>query len=274
MPNVLITGKRLSDRTIVDEIRTTSNGALISLDYPVAVAQGEVPGASIFGSYGEMTTAGAVTSQIIWPNGAYFLPPASGVQMSLVSTSAQDGVGGTGIRSVELHYLDANLIDRTETVILNGLTPVLTVATNIRFIQCMHMLTYGSNKKAVGTISSTNGGTTYAMISVNGVRCTSSVRMVPAGKRLYISGLSGGSSSGTAAASAVIRLCSTYLDGHDYSADSVFIPFSSAASQDNSSSLSLITPITFEAGTAVGMEVTADKAALIVGSWFGWLENV
>jgi hypothetical protein len=273
MGNVLITGKRNTDRTIVEEIRTTAEGALISSSYETAVSRGEVLGAEPFGGYGEMATVGAVTNQIIWPDGTYLVPPASGLQMSLVSTSAQDGVGGTGIRSVELHYLDDALIERFETVVMNGLTPVLTVATNIRFIQCMHMIAFGSTKAAVGLITASNAGQPYSQIIIGAVRCTSSVRMVPAGKTLYITGLSGGSSSGTAAASAVIRLCATYFDGHDYTANSVFIPFASATAQDTSVTLSLSIPLPFTAGIAVGMQTTVDKAATIVGSWFGWIED-
>ena len=241
--------------------------------YQTAVARGDIYNAQTFGGYGELTTIGSVTGQIIWPDGVYNLPPAAGVQMSLVSTSASDGVAGTGIRSVDIHYLDDLLAPQIETVVLNGTTPVLTVATNMRFIQCMHMITFGTNKKAVGTITASNGGTTYSLVAIGQVRCTSSVRMVPAGKRLFITGLCGGSSSGTAAASAIIRLTSTSFDGHDYSTDSVFIPFASATAQDGSISLVLTTPVSFLEGTAVGMETTVDKAATIVGSWFGWLED-
>lgn len=241
--------------------------------YATAVARGDVPRAFPFAGYGEITTVGAVTDQIIWPDGAYTLPPAGGIQLSIVSTSAQDGVGGTGIRSVELHYLDAALTPMTETVILNGLTPVLTVATNMRFITCMHMITYGSGKKAAGTISATNTAITYSLIAVGAVRCTSAVRMVPAGKRLFVNGLSGGSSSPNAPASAIIRICSTYFDGHDYSSDSVFIPLASAVAQDGAVTLTLPTPMVFPAGAAVGMQVTVDKAAVVVGSWFGWVED-
>lgn len=274
MANVLITGKRYSDRTIVDEIRTTSDGVLISKDYGTAVAQGEVTSAQPYSSYGELVTIGAVTNQIIWPAGTYLLPPPAGVQMSLVSTSANDTAAGTGIRSVDIHYLDNLLAEQTETVVLNGLTPVLTVATNIRFIQCLHMATFGSGKVAAGLITASNGGTTYAQITAGSVRCSSSVRMVPAGKRLYVNGLVGGSSSGTAAASAIIRLCATAFDGHDYAVDSVFIPLAAATAQDTSISLSLNTPMSFEAGTAVGLQVTVDKAATVVGAWFGWLGPV
>lgn len=241
--------------------------------YETAVSRGDVYNAEPFGGYGEISTAGAVTDQIIWPDGAYTLPPAVGVQMSLVSTSASDAAAGTGIRTVDIHYLNASLVPQVETVTLNGLTPVLTVATDIRFIQCMHMRTYGSGKKAAGTITATNTAVIYAQINTGAVRCTSSVRMVPAGKKLFINGLSGGSSSPTAAASAIIRVCSTHFNGHDYSADSIFIPTASAVAQDGSITIVLPTPQVFTEGAAVGMQVTVDKAAVIVASWFGWLED-
>lgn len=238
------------------------------------VARNKISGAQPYGSYGQYTATGAITDQIIWPDGVYSVPPATGVQMTLVSTSTGDAAGQTGIQSVHIHYLDNLLYERTETLALNGTTPVTTVATNIRFIQCMHMATYGSNKKAVGIISATNGGNTYSQIAAGSKRCASSVRMVPKGKRLFVNALSAGASSGTAAASVLVKFVATYLEGHDYTADSVFLPYSSTALQDSAESIVLPVPVSFTEGIAVGMMCTTDKAATIVGSWFGWLETI
>lgn len=245
-----------------------------NVDYQLAVSRGVVTGAEVFGAYGKLVTSGAVTHQLIWPDGTFNVPSSSGVQMTLVSTSAQDGVAGTGIRSVHMHYLDANLIPQSETITLNGLTPVTSVATNVRFIQCLHLATYGSGKAAAGTITATNAGLIYSQISTGALRCSSSARMVPSGKRLIVSGLSGGSSSGTAAASSTVSICSTILDTHDYTADAILIQYATAAVQDNNTTLSLNPPLSFPQGVVVAMTASTDKAATIVGSWFGWLENV
>lgn len=239
----------------------------------VDIARGRVPGSQPFSGFGKRVTAGAETN-VLWPNGAYAFPPPAGVQMSLVSTSASDGVAGTGIRSVEMHYLDANLAERSEVVTLNGTTPVLTVATNIRFIQCLHINTFGSGKAAAGNITVSNGGVTYAYIAMGDVRCSSSVRMVPAGKRLIVESFFGGSVSGSAAASTIVYMSTPNFAGHDYIADAVFIPLASGAFQDNSAGLAVKCPLVFTAGQAVGMTFVTDKAATIVGTWFGWLENV
>lgn len=237
------------------------------------VARGRVPGATHFSAYGRRTTAGA-ESNILWPDGAYALPPAAGVQMSLVSTSANDAAAGTGIRTVEIHYLDNNLIERIETVTMNGLVPVLTVATNIRFIQCMHMTTYGSGKTAAGTITASVGAQNYSEISVGKARCSSSVRMVPAGKRALIDVVYAGSSSGTSAASTIIEIVTSYFDTHDYSADSIFMPLGASSFQDSSGGITLPCPIALTEGMAFGMRFETDKASTITGFWAGRLENV
>ena len=237
------------------------------------VSRGRITGSEPFGAYGRRTTAGAETN-ILWPDGTYALPPAAGVQMSVVSTSANDAAAGTGIRTVDIHYLDANLADQTETVTLNGTTPVNTVATNIRFVQCMHMNTYGSGKSAAGTITASVGAQNYAEISTGFVRCSSSIRMVPAGKRLLVDVVYGGSSSGAAGASTIMEIVASSFDGHDYSADSIFFPVGAAEFQDGSGGVTIPCPLPFEAGTAFGLRFQTDKAATIVGWWSGRLENV
>jgi len=243
-------------------------------DYLLSVARGKVSGAQPFGAYGEITTGGAA-SGLLWPNGVFTFPAAAGVQMRVVSTSAADAAAGTGARTIDLHYLDADLAEQVETVTLNGTTPVNTVATNIRFIQCMHLVTFGSGKAAAGNISATNlaASENYGYIAAGKLRCSSSLRMVPAGKRLMIDSFYGGGVSGTAAAAVTLHLATPTFDGHDFTVDNLFMPLNAGAFQDMSSGLRIGCPLSFTAGQSVGMTYTTDKAATVVGSWFGWLEN-
>ena len=239
----------------------------------VDIARGLIPGAQPYSGFGKRTTTGA-ESNVLWPNGAYAFPASAGVQMSLVSTSADDAAAGTGVRTLELHYLDASLAEQSETVTMNGTTPVLTVATNIRFIQYMHLVTAGSGKAAAGNISASNGGSTYSYIGTGEVRCSSSVRMVPAGKRIIVQAMFAGSVSGSGAAGTIVNLATPSFAGHDFIASGIFIPLASGAFQDNSAGTTLACPMAFAEGQVVGMTFTTDKAATIVGSWFGWMENV
>jgi len=244
--------------------------------FQTAVGRGEIEWAQPFNGYGQYVSTGATTNHVIWPDGVFNLPTPAGVQMSIVSTSANDDGSpvGTGIRTMDIHYLDANLNPMVENITLNGVTPVLTVATNIRFIQCMHITAVGSLRAAAGTVTATNSAVIYSQIDTGSRRCASTARMVPAGKKLFVSGATGGSISGTAAAGAIIKISATYFDGHDLTDQTLFIPFGSISMQDMSVAYTFPIPAgPFPAGTVVLMEVTVDKAAIITGNWFGWLEN-
>lgn len=246
---------------------------LTGSSYLREVARGNVVGGEIFSAFGERTTSGAETNRVIWPNGVFSIPAASGVQMSIVSTSADDAADGTNIRTIDIHYLDINLDPQTERVTLNGLTPVLTVATDIRFIQCVHIVTFGTTASAAGDIIISNGGTTYSQIAAGAVRCSSSARMVPRGKRLLVTGAVGSSISGTGQARAVIRLCTTELTSQSFVYPLILIPHASIGVQDGAVSHNFDTPFIINEGNIIAMTHTTDKSATISGSWFGFLEN-
>ncbi|MFX0046312.1 MAG: hypothetical protein ACFE8Z_10735, partial [Candidatus Hermodarchaeota archaeon] len=249
-------------------------------EYPLEIARGGVQGAQLIASSGKRSALAGEIVHVIWPNGEFQLPPSSGVQMSISSTdiTGDDAPSGDGARSIMIHYLDANLEPNTEIIVINGDTPQLTEATDIRFIQCMHLKTWGVNKVATGDITAKydpgSGPITYSQITAGKNRCTSSARMVPAGKKCFVAGAVGGASSGTAAASAVLDLVASELDGEQY-LDDQFILFAHAglAVQDNSEAYTFPVPIPFQAGTVIALAVTTDKNATVTGSWFGWLEN-
>lgn len=249
----------------------------LSIPYSHAVARGGVHGASGFGSFGKLVTAGVVTNQVVWPNGAWLIPPQTGIQAEIVSDNAADDKdAGTGIRSVEVHYIGAGYEEKDITVELDGLTPAtLTGVTDLIFVQCMHMVTFGSAKQAVGNITLREVGQTqaYSYIAAGENRCASSARMVPAGKRLLVTNAIGSSTSGTAAASTNIQIASTRFDAHDYKDDSVLIPFLNVGFQDGSLGSLIVPPLVFNEGDVVAMVASSDKAATISASWQGVLEN-
>lgn len=272
------TGQNL-DGSEVDCDIITRNGVnyyrqrVINTSYELEIARGRVPGAEPVSGYGRKTTVGA-DSGLLWPNGVYSYPPSVGAQLSIVSTSANDSAAGTGIRTLEIHCLLADLTEYVELVALNGLTPVLTVATNIRFVQCMHMVTFGTLNSADGNISATSAAGNHSYISSGNVRCTSSLRMVPAGKRMVINTLFAGSVSGSAAAAAVINAATPTFPGHDFTSSGVLVPLASSAFQDGSAGISIVCPMSFTAGQSFGFTFSVDKAATVVGQWFGYIEPV
>jgi len=237
------------------------------------VARDKVPGAEPIGAFGYRTSSSGETNRVVWPNGTFELPPAAGVQMSIVSTSANDDIAGTHVRKAELHYLDADLNAQTEFIELDGLTPVLTVATDIRFINCLHVHEIGTTAEAAGDITASNGGVTYAQIAQGEVRCTSSARMIPKGKVCYVAGAVGGAVSGTAAASVIIKIVASELDAFQYTDPLILFPYGGVAAQDTSEAYNFPVPLRFSEGTVVALTLSTDKAAIITASWFGWLED-
>lgn len=258
---------------------TSNDGKRVTTQqYTHEIARGRVPGASVFGGYGKLEAAGAVTKNVIWPNGAFNFPDqVTGEDISFVSTSAQDAVGGDGISKVEIHYLDVDLNPQSVGITLTGATPVTGQLSGVRFIQCMHIKEVGVDLAAAGLIEAYRAGTeaapiVFSLISVGDERCLSSLRMVPNGKTAFFQGAVGSAISGTAAARVVIELVATELDDHQYINPFILIPYTSVGVQDNGEAFVPPGPLVFKTGTVIGFRATSDKGATISANWFGWLE--
>lgn len=161
-------------------------------DFYLRIAKGEMSGFknyNIFGyKQGISTTVLDDVSQI---PATTVIPTPDGIQLRAVSSSANDiAVTGSGIRTLELYFLDTNYNMQSETITMNGLTPVNTVATNIQRVLWIHTYTAGAGGVAAGNISLTNiaGTVTYEYIVAGGNRSLSSHFTVPDGKTGFILG--------------------------------------------------------------------------------------
>ena len=237
------------------------------------IARGKVAGAVNFVAFGERTHAGAQTDKVIWSNGDFNGPASGGVQMSIVSTSVNDTSTGTGLRSIELHYLDSDLKEKVETVVLNGTTPVLTQSTDIHFINLFHVVTFGAGKAAAGDIIASNNGVTYAEIITGNLVQTSTARMIPANKKLYVAGATAGTVSLTAAARVTIGIYSNTYNGLIFSDPFILLPQLEIDLQDNSIAFNFPVPSCFPAGSVVAMVSTNNKSCTVSGTIYGWTED-
>jgi hypothetical protein len=115
-------------------------------------------------------------------------PELAGTEaLEVVSTSPNDTAGGTGVRSVDITYLDTNGDKQTVAVTLNGTTPVSLGAIRSIGIWWMHSKTVGSGKEAAGTIDlrTTTGAVIHERIAAGGNQSLSGRIKIPRGYTGY-----------------------------------------------------------------------------------------
>lgn len=234
--------------------------------------RGLLPGSIGFSAYGEKVFTEEQTNHAVWPGGPLFgIPPVEGISDATIqSTSENDSDGGTGINTLRIRYIDENLEIHYADVTLNGTTAV-NLNFTFRFINCIHILTVGSNGSADGDLTVTSDGTIYSIVKEGETTCDSSARMVPKGKRLIITDMVGGTISSTADSTAKIRFSTTEVLG--YKSHDIFYDHAGVGLQNGSETLSPKSTPIFTEGTIIGMFASVSKACTITASWFGYFEN-
>lgn len=207
------------------------------------------------------------------PTALYVFPTAP-VQMAMVSTSANDTANGTGVRAVRVHYLDHNYQPQITDVTLNGLTPVLTVPTDILRVNGLHAIAVGSNVIAAGNISLTNNGTTYGFIAAGDNTARQAIFTVPDGVWGYIDHWQASSgSSGNHFCQTI--LAATTHDGVIF--PGVFLLQDEQGTQNNGTVIQFPIPIPIPPKTDVRIAAIGDGNAsniTALGAIMGWFEPV
>lgn len=206
---------------------------------------------------------------------ATYVFPASPIQMAVVSTSANDAAAGTGIRTVEIHYLDTNYAKQTEIVTLNGVTPVNTVATNILRVNDFYATTVGSGGLAAGniTLTSVGGAVIYARIETGFNRQMNAVFTIPAGKTGYLTHWN--VSEGTSAGAHYTRFFLTLTAQDGVYNSGVFTCHDQSGVQNASENIYYDIPIYLPAKTDIKVSCISDAAnanAEVTSHFSGWYE--
>lgn len=158
--------------------------------FELQVARGMIAGHSLVNVFGYQAAIDG-TSVCIWENPTPYVFPTAAVHMTMVSTSASD----TAVTKL-ITGLDANYNSISETLTVNGLTPVTTVN---EYLRINNVRTIAGN--AVGTVTFTNNGLTYAKILPGVGQTQMSQYTVPANHTFYLtrvdafSQVSGGSNN-------------------------------------------------------------------------------
>lgn len=111
-----------------------------------------VPGYTRVALLGHNPDIGSGLAEDVWEGGGNYPLLTAASQLEVVSTSAADTAAGTGARTVLVSGLDANWLPISETVTLNGTTPVTTVNSYLR-VNLFTTVTSGSGKVNAGDLT-------------------------------------------------------------------------------------------------------------------------
>lgn len=147
-------------------------------------------------------------------------------QRSILSSSANDAAAGTGARTVRITYYDSTGTGPFyETVTLNGVAAVNTVATNICFIEKMTVETAGATGYAAGNIqlkaAAGGGGVTIGAILLGATRTYWCHHYVTSGYTLYITSATCATTGTVAGAGGIFWLTARPLVGANVSTQTV-----------------------------------------------------
>jgi hypothetical protein len=159
-------------------------------------------------AFGDISTA--ATTRVVLRRTAY-TEQTTNAQRSIASANAADTAAGTGARTVKITYYDQTGAGPfTETLTLNGVTFVNTVATNICFIEQMEVVTAGSGGVNAGILTlraaAAGGGAIIGTINATDNQTFWAHHYVPVGKVCNITGISCGHNGTTVGSGALFTL--------------------------------------------------------------------
>jgi hypothetical protein len=188
--------------------KVTEEGRLdvSSISEKIQIARGLIPGFEFIEKFGRNADIDiADAGQQIWSGGPSYgnwVAPTAPRIHNIVSTDANDTSGGTGARSLFIQGLDASWNPQSETVVMNGTTPVPTVGS-YSIIHRMKVNSCGTAKSNIGVITATaqTDGTVTAEIPAGKGKTLMAIYGVRAGYSLYLEQIySSLNASGSAAA--------------------------------------------------------------------------
>jgi len=171
------------------------------LNDPLSISRGLVAGMSYVSKFGRNPDVDTgSTPEDIWSQGGIWVPPTTARLHNVVSTSANDTSAGTGARTITVYGLNGSYVETSETVTLNGTTPVAT-ANSYVIIHRALVATAGSGATNAGDITFTaqTDATITCAIVAGYAQTQLGVYQVPAGKTAYISQVGAGIQGGASA---------------------------------------------------------------------------
>jgi hypothetical protein len=153
-------------------------------NFKARVAMGLVPRWEVFRKFGMNDAVISGTGEM-WPQGGLRTLPTSAAVAAVVSDSVNDDAAGTGAQTIIVEGLDSDYLQVSETVTMDGITPVNTTQTFLR-VNRAYNVTAGSGEINAGNISISVGGDVQAYIEAAQGQTHQTHYTVPANKWLLI----------------------------------------------------------------------------------------
>ena len=164
--------------------------------YNYMLAEDRLEDVSPIRRFGHNGNVGA-SYETVWCNSSVYTYMAAANRLLVSSSSAQDGVAGTGTLTLQLKGLDANYDLLTETVTMTGIVPVQTTASFLRLFTSKS-ITAGTAGINVGNITITDSTATIiaGYIEAGEGKTQNAIYTVPNGKTAIILGWAFGDMAG------------------------------------------------------------------------------
>lgn len=146
--------------------------------FDLQVARGQIDGHSTVNIYGYQALVGT-TFIPVWENATAYTYPVAATQMNLAGTA-----GDTA--TIVINGLDANYLPISESVVLNGATPVTTTKSYLRINSMNVSVGSATNPAGVVTLKDLTNTTIYAQINAGVGRTQSGIYTVPAGYTFFL----------------------------------------------------------------------------------------
>jgi len=127
--------------------------------FELQVARGQIRGHSIVHIFGYNPDVDSAAEETIWTAGGLYQHLDTPSIMTVSSSSASDTSAGVGARSIYIVGINSTGGEVSETVVLNGQTPVNTIHTYTE-IQSSLVVSAGTSEHNVGNISIGTGTVT------------------------------------------------------------------------------------------------------------------
>lgn len=139
--------------------------------------------------FGYNGAVGTGAQEDVWAAGGTKSYLTSAETMDVVSSDAADDLGSTGAEKITIEGLDSNWNEVSETITMDGVTPVTGTQTFIRVNRayCTQVGSGGVNAGNI-TISATSAGHTESYIPLNEGQSLQAIYSVPANYDFYITG--------------------------------------------------------------------------------------